>query len=103
MLIDAVYNNGNVIFSKPYSFHHNRFDIKVEVPEVEIIWHVTHVNNQKITLQPDSQTLQAELRSIYKDALAADDASDDKISEKQNTHWASAEMYSSVKEQGIEK
>jgi len=43
-----------------------------------------------------SQTLQAELRSIYKDALAAVDASDDDLSEKQNAHWASSVMYSFI-------
>ena len=103
MIIEAMYDNGRLLLPNHLSFAHHRFSIKVEVPEVEIIWNVTPTKTQKITQQPKSQTLIAELRAVYKEALAATDASDDDLSEKQNARWASTVMYSSIKEQGTVK
>jgi hypothetical protein len=77
--------------------------VKVEVPEVEVIWNINPTKTQNNIMKPESRSLQEELRSIYKDALAATDAGDDDLSEKQNTRWASSVMYSSIRDQGAVK
>lgn len=41
MLIEAVYDNGRLLFDKKYSFAHNRFKIKVDVPEAELVDKIT--------------------------------------------------------------
>jgi hypothetical protein len=37
MIIDAVYDNGQLLFSKQVRFIHQRFNVKVEVPEAEVL------------------------------------------------------------------
>ena len=33
MLVEAIYDNGYVVFPQQYRFAHNRFHIKVDVPD----------------------------------------------------------------------
>ena len=37
MLIEAIYDNGHVVFPQQYRFAHNRFNIKVDVPDAEVV------------------------------------------------------------------
>lgn len=37
MLIDAIYDNGRLLLPKQFSFAHQRFNIKVELPDTEIV------------------------------------------------------------------
>jgi len=37
MLVDAVYDNGHIIFNQPFHFEHKRFLLKVDLPDNEVI------------------------------------------------------------------
>jgi hypothetical protein len=37
MLVEAIYDNGRLLFSQQYHFAHDHFSIKVEVPDAEIV------------------------------------------------------------------
>lgn len=37
MRVDATYDNGKIVLHRPLRFFHQRFDVKVEVPEDEIV------------------------------------------------------------------
>lgn len=37
MLVDATYDNGKIILHRPLRFAHQRFSVKVELPEDEIV------------------------------------------------------------------
>jgi len=37
MLVEAIYDNGRVIFPMPYRFAHNRFTIKIDLPDIEVV------------------------------------------------------------------
>ncbi len=37
MLVEAIYDNGRLLFSKQYGFAHERFSIMVDVPDAEIV------------------------------------------------------------------
>jgi hypothetical protein len=37
MLVEAIYDNGRLLFPKQYHFIHDRFCIKVDLPDAEIV------------------------------------------------------------------
>ncbi len=37
MLVDAIYENGHLLFNQPLHFAHTRFLLKVDLPDIEII------------------------------------------------------------------
>jgi hypothetical protein len=37
MLVEAVYDNGHVLFNPPIRFAHTRFALKVDLPDFEIV------------------------------------------------------------------
>lgn len=43
MLVEAIYEDGKILFSQKLNFAHNRFAIKVDVPENEIVKSVESV------------------------------------------------------------
>lgn len=100
MIVDAVYDNGRLLLPKQWRFAHKRFKVKVDLPEVEMLTDLSASETKNITQQPKPQSLQAELQNIYKDALTAADVNDDTLSVKEDARWASAEIYSSVGEEG---
>ncbi len=97
MLVEAIYDNGRLLLPKEWSFVHSRFNVKVDFPEAEIINCAYTIKTLQEMEQINPESLQSELRSIYKAAIFATDCSDDQLTEKLNSRWASALMYSSTK------
>jgi hypothetical protein len=99
MLVKAMYDNGRLVFDEHVHFAHKRFSVKVEVPDTEVVSKVTSINTPAAQ-HSSSQSLQADLRAIYKAAITASDVCDDQLNEKQHARWDSALMRTLTKDEG---
>lgn len=67
MLVDAIYDNGRVLFPQSFRFAHNRFTIKVDLPDIEVVEKgaVSQGNAAEIPVVDKSQLLAREYPAEY--------------------------------------
>jgi hypothetical protein len=93
MLVDAIYDNGRVLFDRRYVFAHKRFSVKLEVPESEITGDIIEKSVTTTSKISKARSLQSEMETICKISFAAADAAEDHLTEKQQQHWDSSTSY----------
>jgi len=98
MQLEAIYDNGKLIFDGNFDFVHDRFRVKIELPDAEVVGKLKSIE----TTLPHSnlQTLKSDLRAIYKTAISDADSVDDQLTEKQHSRWGSALLQSTSINEG---
>jgi len=67
MLVDAIYDNGRVLFPQLFRFAHNRFSIKVDLPDMEVVEKgaVSQGNAAEIPVGDESRSFAREYPAEY--------------------------------------
>lgn len=69
MLVDALYENGRVLLAHSYHFAHNRFPIKVDLPDSEVVDDdLTAIVNDDRTYSGEAAEFRALTDALFCDA-----------------------------------